>query len=141
MAMAWDKPGVISAGTRLSVIAPIDDGRDAEAVGDRLLCATPSLLEHCRDVQTFDLTWRSPVVLGNRRVFGLDDQRAFRGHVGAYRSALVLAASYCAHGCCCGFGLWHDDGAIWICWTPQGREFDAWLRDTIPEFQSGTTRH
>ena len=114
--------------------APIDDGTDAQAIGERLLCAASSLLERCADVQTCDLTWFAPALLRHRRLFLRNDLHAFLGHIGAHRAAVVLAASYCARGCAAGFGLWRDDGIIWICWSPQGREFEAWLRHTIPEF-------
>ena len=141
MEIAWDDPGVVSPGMRLSAIAPIDDGTDSGAIGDRLLRAAPSLLDHCQAVQTFDLTWVQPVVLRHRRLFGRDDRLAFQGHVGEHRSALVLAASYCARNCCGGFGLWRDDGLVWICWTLYGKAFDAWLRSTIPEFSCAVERH
>jgi putative hemolysin len=141
MANASKTPGVVSAGMGLSVVAPIDDGTDAQAIGERLLCAASSLLERCADVQTCDLTWFAPALLRHRRLFLRNDLHAFLGHIGAHRAAVVLAASYCARGCAAGFGLWRDDGIIWICWSPQGREFEAWLRHTIPEFPLRIPQH
>jgi len=133
--------GVPMRGTYGEVVAPIDDGTDAPSIGERLLLSATSLLERCTDVRTCDLAWLGPAVPGHHRLFSKDERQAFLGHVGTHRSAVVLAASYCARGCAAGFALWREDGLIWICWTPQGRAFEAWLRQAIPEFPLRATSH
>ena len=141
MAIDRNYPGVASAGMRLSAVAPIDDGTDSTAVRDRLLDAAPALLDACLNVHCFELSSEQPPAFKYRRKFNRDDRFAFQRHIGEHRFVGILAVSYCALDSCGGFGLWQEDGVIWICWTPRGREFDAWLRKTIPEFPSRDGRH
>jgi hypothetical protein len=130
----------MSAGMPLPAIAPIDDGTDATTVSDRLLRAAPLLLDHCPDVHIFDSTWRRPGTAGSWRRFSRAEHPAFQQQVRGQLCTDVLAVSYCARQSSSGFGLWRRDGVVWICWTPHGVDFDAWLRDTMPEFSCGVER-
>jgi hypothetical protein len=134
MTIARDVPRTLPAGIPLPAIAPIDDGTDAKIVSDRLLRAAPMLLDHCPDVHIFDSTWHQPGTAGSWRRYTRAERPAFQQQVRVQRSKDILAVSYCARKTSSGFGLWRQDGVVWICWTPHGDDFDAWLSGTIPEF-------
>jgi len=129
-------PAMALAGLELPLIGPIDGGTDSQEIGQRLVVATPDLLDCCELVYACEMRWNTLAERARGHAFSRQDRPRLESHVRELRSERVFAASHCASAGSSGFWLWQSDGVVRIYWTRQADEFEGWLRRSIPEYEA-----